>query len=466
MLRKNIKSRVAKSYNTMETETIQKNGVSPKDLTMSRGNFKMKSLYFLLFAGILSCFVFNSCGDKEEDKAKTEVMANGSISDEQGAAISSAKVSLGEMYETRTGVDGQFVFFNVVSEETYELKVEIDGEVYLSTSVYVYPKTDNYFGNFVIYGYNPNGNNNNNNNGEPNVDENLSVPTGVSASQNGSSISISWNRVPGATEYLVYRYNSATETYFFLTTAYGTSTNDTSPLDGDNYYIIQASNGSKTSDYSGYVYVNYTSGGDDETATKPDAPTGVTVQNDGNAIYPQITIRWNSVSNATSYRVYRSSSANGAYTQIGNAITYPALVDENPREGTSYYKVKAFNSDSESAYSEYASITYKANDVSPCPVKYGNCTVSGVTMTMRWTVPTSTGCGTPAKAYLKVKHPDNSEYVNLETLSGNATSVSFNYAPWVNSDGYIYVGIITENENGTSGGTPRIYDSKNKRWMN
>jgi hypothetical protein len=135
---------------------------------------------------------------------------------------------------------------------------------------------------------------------------------------------------------------------------------------------------------------------------------------------------------------------------------------------TYYYKVSAVNSAGEGSQSSYASLTTvdPATAFEPCPVTYGSCTVSGSTITMRWTVPTTSGCGTPTKAYLRVKNYNNNDYVNVETLSGTATSASFNYLPWVTSDGYVYVGIITENSNGTSGGLPRAYDTNGKKWIN
>ena len=91
-------------------------------------------------------------------------------------------------------------------------------------------------------------------------------------------------------------------------------------------------------------------------------------------------------------------------------------------------------------------------------------------MTLRWTVPTDASYGKPTKALLRVKNPDSDEYVTLEELPGTQTSVTFTYTPWVSTsgytEGYIYVGIILENENGTGGGSPKIYDNINKKWVN
>ncbi len=298
----------------------------------------------------------------------------------------------------------------------------------------------------------------------------LSAPQGVWAkkhSSNNTWVSIGWNNVKGASTYSVYRSKDATGTYSLINSVSGLSAVDKSPLSGNNYYKIKASNGSITSNYSEYAYFNYVSGSDDDDEdSAPSAPTGVTCANECSAIYPCVVIRWSAVANATSYKVYRSSSANGYYSQIGSSTNGNSLVDENPKNGDNYYKVKAINSKGESAYSNYVLYNFIPNDVSPCPVTYGNCTVSGTTITMRWTVPNQTGCGVPTKAYLRVKNPSSTKYADVQTLSGTATSASFNYGMWVDSQGYVYVGIITENAKGTSGGVPKVYDTKNKKWIN
>ncbi|NDV95394.1 hypothetical protein D0T84_10770 [Dysgonomonas sp. 521] len=299
-----------------------------------------------------------------------------------------------------------------------------------------------------------------------NSETSLDPPTNINIAQSGTSVEISWSSVIGASQYNIYRSISSSGTYSKIGHSTNLSFYDSSPSIGYNYYKLTSANSDGVeSILSNYVSCNYTlSNGGNET--KPDSPTGVTVSNDGNSLVPLITIRWNSVPDATSYKVYRSSSASGTYSQIESSTTNTFLVDSNPREGTSYYKVKAINSVGESEYSAYASVNYKANDVAPCPVAYGNCSVSTTTMTIRWTVPTSSGCGTPAKAYLRVRNPRSREYTDLQTLSGTANSASFSYGMWIDSDGYVYVGIITENDKGTSGGLPKVYDTKNKKWIN
>jgi len=87
----------------------------------------------------------------------------------------------------------------------------------------------------------------------------LSVPTGVTATQNSSSVSISWNSVPVATGYTVYRSDSYSGTYTAIKAGISsTSTTDNSPLSGYNYYKVEAHNSITKSDLSSYAYVYYT----------------------------------------------------------------------------------------------------------------------------------------------------------------------------------------------------------------
>lgn len=294
----------------------------------------------------------------------------------------------------------------------------------------------------------------------------ISSPSGVKATKDGDQVYITWNSVSGASSYKVYRSSSSAGSYSSIGATTSTYKYDTSPLKGYNYYKITAlTNSGVESTKSNSASCNHTSGGG-ETETKPNAPTGVTTTYTGSSIIPEIRVSWNSVSGATSYKVYRCNSANGSYVQIGNTTSSTFLNDLSPRTGNNYYKVKAINSAGESPYSDYALYYYDSSSlVSPCPVTYGNCTVSGTQITMRWTAPTTSGCGKPTKAYLRVRNPISGVYADIETLPGTATSASFNYGMWIDSNGYVYVGIITENDKGTSGGVPKVYDTKNKKWI-
>ncbi len=297
----------------------------------------------------------------------------------------------------------------------------------------------------------------------------ISAPTGVSAEVSGTRVCITWNSVSNASYYRVYRASSSNGSYSII----ASSTSNTYYYDASpntyNYYKVTALNSSGIeSEKSDYAYCYYSSGGGGGTTTVPDAPTGVTAENTGPVQYPYIIISWNSVSNATSYKVYRSSSANGNYSQIGSETSYTSLYDDNPRQGKNYYKVKAFNSAGGSSYSSYAMYDHDpSSQLSPCPVHYTSHTATSTKITLRWTNPTSSGCGTPTTAYLKVKDPDTDEYVVIETMPGTDTWASFSYLPWIDvfqGQRWVYCGIITENSAGISGGLALAYNVDTNTW--
>lgn len=350
---------------------------------------------------------------------------------------------------------------------SYTLGYFFFGEVDLTFRVAAVNESGTSAYSSIFYHYSPN-NGGGGNGGGGNGSTTISAPTGVSAEVSGTKVCVTWNSVSYASYYKVYRASNSSGSYSVI----ASSTSNTYYYDAspntNNYYKVTAvdSNGTE-SEKSDYAYCYYSSGGGGGggTTTVPDAPTGVTAENTGPVQYPSICISWNSVSNATSYKVYRSTSANGSYSQIGSETTYTTLYDNNPRQGKNYYKVKAFNSAGGSSYSSYAMYNHDpSSQLEPCPVHYTSHTATSYQITLRWTNPTTNGCGTPTTAYLRVRNPDSGVYADLQTLSGSATSASFSYGMWADSEGYVYCGIITENSAGTSGGLPLVYNWKTNTW--
>lgn len=201
------------------------------------------------------------------------------------------------------------------------------------------------------------------------------------------------------------------------------------------------------------------------TTSKPGVPTGLTASPEGPSSAPYAMLRWNNVSGATSYLIYRSSSPGSSYSKIGTSTTY-AYTDQSVTYGkTYYYKVKASNSYGTSDFSNYAECVF-ADRRKPAPVNYGNCTVSGYTMTLRWSVPSHATYGKPTSFILRIYNPYSQQYFDAQTLSASATSVSFNFSNYIDGQGYVKAGIVSVNENGTATPGSRIYDTKNKRWLN
>lgn len=260
-----------------------------------------------------------------------------------------------------------------------------------------------------------------------------SAPTGLSAEVSGTNIFVSWNRVSDADTYDVYWSQTADGEYTCYWQTAETYIYDSEPYE-NNYYKVKAVNDNGTSPFSSYAYCHYNGGGG---SSAPDAPTNVTASNVGSSSSPQVLISWSSVSDATSYKVYRSSSANGSYSQLGSATANTSMYDNNPMSGYNYYKVKAVNSAGESPYSSYAYFNNNAGSgggdtpSSPCPP---TVSVSGTTsQTVSWTVSTGSGCGTPTSYEVYHQDPCTSQMELMTTTTSRSYSVPSSYInPGVN----------------------------------
>ena len=244
-------------------------------------------------------------------------------------------------------------------------------------------------------------------------------PTNVSASVSGTRIRVSWGYVSDASSYRVYRSSSSYGTYTLLGSSSYSYYYDDAPL-SDNYYKVTSvgSDGSE-SEMSSYTYCQYSGGGGGGSV--PDAPTGVTATNTGSTMVPNVKIEWNSVTNATSYKVFRSSTASGTYSQIGSATSNLYLYDGSPMQGKNYYKVKAVNSAGESAYSSYAMYNYDTHATEPCPPSV-TVTGSSSSLTVKWTAATGSGCGTPTGYKVYKRNPHTGGFELLKTVSSSTSS--------------------------------------------
>lgn len=108
----------------------------------------------------------------------------------------------------------------------------------------------------------------------------------------------------------------------------------------------------------------YAIGGNDTTGSviaytpvaPPAAPTLTATSGD-----TQVTLNWNSVTDAASYNVYRATTSGGPYTQIATGLTGTTYTDTGLTNGTTYYfAVTAANDAGESAYSNEVTATPEA----------------------------------------------------------------------------------------------------------
>jgi len=89
-------------------------------------------------------------------------------------------------------------------------------------------------------------------------------------------------------------------------------------------------------------------------STVPSTPTGLYASASSSS---SVTLSWSTVSSATSYIVYRSSSSGGTYTQIGTPTSTSYTNTGLSASTTYYYKVAAKNSYGTSSLSGYVSAT-------------------------------------------------------------------------------------------------------------
>ena len=184
----------------------------------------------------------------------------------------------------------------------------------------------------------------------------LSAPSVTGGNDSQGRPTLKWNAVTGAAKYEVYRARSKNGDYIKYSTVTGTSYTNTSYIEDGNtyYYKVRALDASGTAGaWSSIVSVTYRAA---STGTLS-APT-VTGGNDSQG---RPTLKWNAVSGAAKYEVYRARSLNGDYikysTVTGTSYTNTSYIENG---NTYYYKVRALKSDGTAgAWSSIVSVTYR-----------------------------------------------------------------------------------------------------------
>ena len=267
----------------------------------------------------------------------------------------------------------------------------------------------------------------------------LSAPKNLKAYVNGYEVTLMWDIVKNASYYNVYYSTSLSGEYVLVASEENTYVELYANSAGTYYFTVRAVNSNDeegpqsmaiyatVSDSGGNSGEN--TGGDNtgggntggsNTETKPSAPTNVSCQNVGNNYSPTIKITWNDVSNATSYKVYRSSSSSGSYTLLGST-TYAYYTDWEPMNGKNYYKVKAVNSAGESSYSSYTVYTYDtSSSLAPATP---TISISGTsTIYLSWSCATGNSYGKPSKYEVYKQDPMDGEYDLLTTTTSTSYS--------------------------------------------
>ena len=221
------------------------------------------------------------------------------------------------------------------------------------------------------------------------------------ATPGNASVTVSWSAVSGATSYRVYhREGTAIKCLKEVT---GTSYTDTGLKNGTKYgFLVRAFNGTNGSAYTEADWKYATP----VASATPAKPTFTATP--GNA---SVTVKWNAVSGATSYRVYHRE---GTAIKCLKEVTGTSYTDTGLKNGAKYgFLVRAFSGTNGSAYTE-ADWKYATPVASATPAK-PTFTAAGATgsVTIKWNAVSG------ATSY-RVYHKDGSTVKCLKEVTGTS----------------------------------------------
>lgn len=181
----------------------------------------------------------------------------------------------------------------------------------------------------------------------------LAQPTLTAKSSGYNSIRLSWNTIPGANSYRIFRSTSKDGLYTHIKTlpAGSTSYTNTSLSTGKQYYY-------KVDAYGTRFNKKTTSPLSAPAAAQPSVgvPQSVKLYH---TTYTGIKLKWKKVSGASGYNIYRATSKNGKYSSIkritkGSTVSYTNSKLKPNRNY--YYKVRAYRTVSgKRLYGSYSS---------------------------------------------------------------------------------------------------------------
>ena len=203
----------------------------------------------------------------------------------------------------------------------------------------------------------------------------LSAPAVTGGNDAQGRPTLTWKAVTGAAKYEVYRARSKDGDYIKYSTVTGTSYTNTSYIESGStyYYKVRALDANGTAGaWSSIVSVTYK-----QTLSAPTV-TG------GNDAQGRPTLKWNAVSGAAKYEVYRARSKDGDYikyaTVTGTSYTNTSYIENG---NTYYYKVRALDANGTAgAWSSVVSVTYKQTLPAPT-VTGGNDSQGRPTLTWK-----------------------------------------------------------------------------------
>jgi len=258
------------------------------------------------------------------------------------------------------------------------------------------------------------------------------APTVTGGKDSQGRPTLKWNAVSGAAKYEVYRSYSENGPYTKYSTVTGTTYTNTAYLENGTtyYYRVRALNSSGVAGaYSSVVYVTYK-----QTLSAPTI-TG------GNDSQGRPTLKWNAVSGAAKYEVYRARSRSGEYikysTVTGTSYTNTSYIENG---NTYYYKVRALDANGTAgAWSSIVSVTYKKTLSAPT-VTGGNDSQGRPTLT--WKAVTGA-----AKYEVYRARSLNGEYIKYSTVTGT----SYTNTSYIEDGNTYYYKVRALKSDGTAG---------------
>lgn len=157
--------------------------------------------------------------------------------------------------------------------------------------------------------------------------------TGVKYSSTKSTVKLSWNAVPGALTYRIYKYNATKKTYTQIDSTSYTSHTFKKLTRGTSYtYYIKAS---KNVNGVTYISSKYTKV---KVATKPGAPDAPVLT----AGTKKAEARWISCYGASGYVLYMSSSKTGAFSKVADTTKVSYTKTGLTSGKTYYFKLRSY----------------------------------------------------------------------------------------------------------------------------
>ena len=260
----------------------------------------------------------------------------------------------------------------------------------------------------------------------------LPAPTVTGGNDSQGRPTLKWNAVTGAAKYEVYRARSKDGDYIKYSTVTGTSYTNTSYIENGNtyYYKVRALNANGTAGaWSSVVSVTYK-----QTLSAPSV-TG------GNDSQGRPTLKWNAVSGAAKYEVYRARSKDGDYikysTVTGTSYTNTSYIENG---NTYYYKVRALDANGTAgAWSSVVSVTYKQTLSAPT-VTGGNDSQGRPTLTWK-------AVSGAAKYEVYRARSKDGDYIKYSTVTGT----SYTNTSYIENGNTYYYKVRALDANGTAG---------------